>query len=392
MRRLHARYGPGPLLLRAPGRPIAVLLDPDDVGRILCRTPAPFHPAGIETRSALRRFQPHAVLATHGSERRHYNEMALESTHEQHSVTGPAKVVVREEAEHLLAGRSTLDWNAFAAAWWRIVRRIVFGDAARDESGVTERLSRLRPRAWPTAARERQAFQRELAELLDRAESGSLAKKIADTPAGPGVDPYEQVTQWLFAFDTAGAVTLRALALLATHPRQAALAREEVDTMARPYLRSCVLEAVRLWPTTPMLVRESITATSWRGVQLPVGTTFVAFAPYFHRDPGQVPFADTFAPETWLDGRARRFPALVPFSTGPGQCPGKNLVLYVTSTLLAELCRHGVYRLAAPRRLSPRLLAPRLLTPNTLSPLRPLPTTLDHFGLRFAYEARSSSS
>ncbi|PXY31942.1 cytochrome P450 [Prauserella muralis] len=381
LRRLRARHGAGPLVLRVPGRSLAVVLEPGDVTRVLGNTPSPFAPASIEKRSALNHFQPHAVLATPGPERqprRRYNETILETGHAIHSLAGPVRTIVAEETAHLLAERGHLDWDSFNVAWWRIVRRIVLGDGARDDDEVTDLLADLRLRAnWaflmPKAKRRRAAFRRRLDALLDRAEPGSLAARIADTPAEPGLDPHGQVPHWLFAFDAAGMATLRTLAVLATHPTQRAKARRDLTDEALPYLRACVLETVRLWPTTPVILRESTTATSWRGSQLPPETTFVVFAPYFHRDPELMPFADRFEPELWLDGRAREYPALVPFSGGPGQCPGEDLVLFVTSTMLAEFLRRGSYELRAPRNLSAR---------------RRLPATLDNFGIRFATSPR----
>lgn len=54
-------------------------------------------------------------------------------------------------------GSGRFGLNAFARAWWRIVRRVVFGDHARDDE-VTGLLDTLRPQAnWaflvPRAAR-----------------------------------------------------------------------------------------------------------------------------------------------------------------------------------------------------------------------------------------------
>lgn len=71
----------------------------------------------------------------------------------------------------------------------------------------------------------------------------------------------------------------------------------------------------------------------------------------------------------WLDGRAEQYPQLVPFSAGPVVCPGQNLVLFTTSTLLANL-------------LSTTSL--RLRSTHVLDPERPLPVTLDQYGLEFA--------
>ncbi|EIE97235.1 cytochrome P450 [Saccharomonospora glauca] len=394
LHRLRARYGTGPVLLRVPGRRVAVLLDPEDVSRVLTGTPAPFTPATREKRTALGHFQPHAVLATPMPERaprRRYNEAVLEASRAEHSLADRVRQIVREETRSLPADTSELDWGRFQRTWWRIVRRLVLGDAARDDTGVTDALATLRLRGnWaflaPKARRRREWFRERLDTYLDRAEPGSLAATIAAHPAEEGVDPHGQVPHWLFAFDAAGMVTLRTLALLATHPDRAAAAEAELneDDRTRPFLRACVLDTVRLWPTTPVILRESTTATSWRGTQLPPNTLFVVFAPYFHRSRDLVPFADRFAPEAWLDGRAPDFPALVPFSSGPGRCPGENLVLLVTSTLLAELLARGEYRLLAPKTLSSRTHTHERL-----------PATVNDFGLRFAlkpHEASLSSS
>lgn len=381
LRTLHTKYGKGPLRLRVPGRSIALVLDQGDVERVLSGTPSPFTPASFEKRAALDHFQPHGVLITDGprrADRREYNERVLESASPLHSLAGRVKTVVTEETERLLTRNpGHLDWAGFDEMWWRVVRGIVFGDAARADTSATALLDSLRKRAnWaylsPKARNRRSAFQYRLTELLDRAETGSLAASIADSPAPGGVDAAGQVPHWLFAFDAAGISTLRTLALLATRQRQASRAMDELDDEHHRYLRACVLDTVRLWPTTPVLLRESTEATSWNDDSevWRAGTTFFVFTPYFHRDPETVPFADTFEPEVWLDGRVKDYPALVPFSAGPAECPGENLVLLVTSTVLAELLRRAEYRLLAPRSLGRR---------------ETLPATLDNFGLRFAW-------
>ena len=88
--------------------------------------------------------------------------------------------------------------------------------------------------------------------------------------------------------------------------------------------------------------------------------------PAFHRDP-ELPFADEFAPDIWLDGRAQRYPQLVPFGAGPVECPGRNLVLF-TSTLLAYLLGATSLEL----RSAPRLESSK-----------PLPATLNQLTLEF---------
>lgn len=73
-------------------------------------------------------------------------------------------------------------------------------------------------------------------------------------------------------------------------------------------------------------------------------------------------------PEIWLDGRAEQYPQLVPFSAGPAGCPGQNLVLFVTSALLAHLLSALELRLRSHLRPVPDA---------------PLPLMFNNFGLDF---------
>jgi cytochrome P450 len=155
----------------------------------------------------------------------------------------------------------------------------------------------------------------------------------------------------------------------------------------RPHLRAAILESVRLWPTTPTILRQATREVDWGDGQgiVPVGASLVIHAPFLHRDPA-LPFADRFAPELWLDeaqgvrtaleGAAEEGKdgplALVPFSLGPGLCPAANLVPMLGSAFLAQLLARRGLRLAEPAQLRPD---------------RPMPGTLDPFTLAFDLEA-----
>ena len=371
----------GPLALPVPGRNFALVLSPEDVPRLLAGAPEPFAPATTEKDAALRHFQPHGVLVSRGrlrERRRALTEQVLEPNHQLHALAEPFTRVAVTEVERLLRGVTELDWSAFAVAWWRIVRQVVVGAAARDDHQLTDELAALRRAGnWaylhPQRRDLRDRFTRRLREHLDRGDPESLAAALHGAAAetgGPGLDPAGQVPHWLFAFDAAGIAAFRALALLATHPSQADRARADLAGLdlgrpqQLPRLRASLLESVRLWPTTPLLLRQSTEDTEWRGAVHPAGTTFLVHTPFFHRDPDTLPEADRFAPDLWLDGRAERHPALVPFSAGPAVCPGRNLVLHLTSTVLAAL-------------LTERRFALRDAWTG------PVPGTLNHFGLRF---------
>ncbi|MCO1653996.1 cytochrome P450 [Pseudonocardia humida] len=374
LQRLRERYGTGPVRLPIPGRPMALVLDPPDVRRVLEGTPVPFAADSWEKRGALRQLQPHGVLISPPglrAERRRFNEAVLDTGHPMHRYADAIARVVREETAPL-ADRDVLDWDGFITAWWRIVRRVVLGDGARDDHALTDDLRRLRQAgnwSW-LAPRRRRRYARVrdgLRRHVERADPGSLAELVAALPAGPDVDRLDQVPQWLFAYDPAGMATFRALALLAAHPAELDRARAEVTDPAAPQdlprLRAAVLESVRLWPTTPLILRDAAEATDWDGATLPAGTGMVVPAWFLHRDDRTRADAHRFHPEQWLDGSAFDDPALVPFSAGPAVCPGRELVLFTAATFLAVLLRDRTARPPFPAD-------------------RPLPANLSPFTLR----------
>jgi cytochrome P450 len=391
MQQLRREFGPGPVELVIPGRRFLVLLDPADVGRVLAGAPTPFHPANREKRMALRWFQPHGVLVSEGpirEARREFNEAVLQADLSVHGLAGPIADVIAEEAGGILeiaTQRSQLDSAQFMAAWWRLVRRIVLGGQARDDETITDELWRLRSAGnWAFLSlphhRMRARFSEHLYRYAEKPDPNSLLGAVADTPAHGAVDPVGQVPQWLFAFDAAGMALVRALAVLATHREHHALALQDATDLGavhvRPYLRACVLESVRLWPTTPTILRDTTEDTEWgRGVEqfrIGKGAGLMIVTPAFHRDSELLPFADQFTPEIWLDGRAQQYPQLVPFSAGPAECPGRNLVLLVTSTLLAHLIGGAQFTLTT--------------TPSP-SPAEPLPLTFNQLTLEFGVDA-----
>jgi cytochrome P450 len=384
MQRLRDKYGSGPLLLRIPGRAFAVVLDPEDVHRVLAESPEPFATATTEKRAALAHFEPKVSLISHGPERAHrrrYNEEVLEANRPVHKLAEAFLEVVSFEAGRLrstVQRRGVLSWGDFADAWFRLVRRVMFGDAASDDHELSSMMAALRSAGnWaflrPQNKQLREQLLARIRRYLVQADPNSLAGVMAQVPTSSLTAPEHQVPQWLFAFDPAGMATFRSLALLASHPEHAKRARAEVHSHSgaarshMPFLRATVLESLRLWPTTPLVLRETTTPTSWRNGVMPARTGLIIFAPFFHRDNERLPYADRFAPELWMDGQTERSP-LVPFSDGPAICPGRHLVLLLTTAMLAELMGDSGVKLKAGARLEPD---------------QPLPGTLNHFALRF---------
>ena len=454
--RLRARYGGGPVVLRlgVPGiaeRRVVLPLSDEDVRQVLDASPDPYATTTPEKRAALGRFGPHGVLISDAADRpdrRRWNEAVLDTARPLHRLAEPMAAAAREEAAALLARAGedgAVDWPAFTDAWYRLARRVTLGAGARDDTALTDLLARLRAQGnWSVLAPRRPAltarFLDRLRVHLDRAEPGSLAAVAAATPATARTTPAEQVPQWLFAFDAAGMSAFRALALLATHPRELAAVRAELAASRPglqeshlhaatphergfpathgsaptappaelPTLRAAVLEAVRLWPTTPAILRETTAPTELGGVPLPAGALVLICAAFSHRDRERHGWADDFTPRLWTDpppggrgpaeppgGRGTAEPpggrgtaelfggmgtagppraALVPFSAGPAVCAGRNLVLFLTTTFLAALLEHRDVRVASAAPIRPG---------------RPLPGTLDPFHLRMRLTVRS---
>lgn len=386
MQRLHNKYGSGPLMLRLPIRKQAVLFAPEDVHRVLRESPEPFATASSEKRAALAHLEPKGVLISHGPERtirRRFNEDVLDHTRSVHRLAGSFLSIVDEEAARILAAareRGELTWQEFSEGWFRMVRRVVFGNSASEDHELNDLTVELRSAAnWaflrPRKTQVQRKFFARIRHYLANAEPGSLAAVVADRPNSDEAMPDHQVPQWLFAFDPAGMATFRALALLAAHPNQAERAREEVkgrsgtDRQDLPFLRATVLESLRLWPTTPLILRQTTKETAWDNGVMPANTGIMIFAPFFHRDGQRLPDADRFAPDLWLKERTDADWPLIPFSGGPAICPARNLVQMLSSAMLAALIESRHFHLFPPTRLMPERL----------------PATLDNYSLRFRF-------
>jgi cytochrome P450 len=373
---LRRRYGAGPLMLRLPFREQAVLVSPEHVRRVLAETPEPFESDSSEKHATLAHFEPAGSLISRGKDRavrRAFNEQVLETGCPVHGLASRFGRIIAEEAGALIddAERAgALDWGAFKDAWFRTVRRCTFGDAAAGDTDLIRQMIALRSRGnWAFLLPKRRTLRARtlsrIAAYVHEAAPDTLAA-LAKAAAAPGSRPEDQIAQWLFAFDAAGIATFRALAVLASSTTLTARARGD-STAELPFLRACVLEAVRLWPTTPAILRQTDRDTQWDGAVMPAGAGVLIHVPFLHRDDERLPFANRFAPDIWLDGEAPRW-TLIPFSGGTGECPARNLVLLLASrTLAAMIGRHDVV-IPAGRRLDPDAM----------------PATLDQFHLSVA--------
>lgn len=347
------RLGPDPFWIRVGKDEVLLVHHPDDIRLVLDGSPEPFAPDPDTKRKGMLAFQPDALTISRGdlwANRRRFTEAVLDTGSPIHRLA-PRFLAVAHEETDTLAERDTIRWDDLHGTFQRITRRVVFGDAAADDTEITDHLGDLmaagnRMPGKPAAGYE--TFIERVQAYVDAAEPGSLCSLVAEAPADEDTDPAGQLVHWLFAMgDTLPANLLRALALLATHPEQLAAVRTHVDAadLTEPaaiagleYLAGCILEAMRLWPTTQLFGRVTTEDVRFsRGAVLPAGRQALIYNLFNHRNRDRIAYADRFAPEEWLTGSAAGDWSFNFFSNGPQGCPGAGLAVFLGQALIARL-------------------------------------------------------
>ena len=396
--RLAARHGDRSLRLRSVLGETLLILTPEDVRRVLESPVDVFALDAREKQRALEPFAPNALNqsppALH-AQRRPFNEAVLDYGHEPHRLADRFLVIIGEEIATMLETATVLDYERSLAGFRRINRRLVLGDAAADDTALSEEHSRLRGdgnwlglKFWNRRrdARLRASMNERIRRYVDAAEPGTLVSLFAGAPQTRDTLPNGQVPFWLMALEAVRTVVANTLGLLATHPAARTRVLEEIaaadaahgrGTVAGladlRFVRACIQESIRLWPAAPTLVRRTTAETEWQGTVVPSGTRVLIPAAVFHRR-RTLPYANRFAPEIWLDGSGDADTSLNLFSRGGAQCAGRNLALVLVTATLAELLRHAEFELLRPE----------------LSPDRPLPFGINPLATRFAVHGRPS--
>ena len=396
--RLSGRYAGRSLLVRGALGQTLLILTTEDARRVLESPVEVFAMDAREKQRALEPFAPDALNASPPSlhaRRRPFNEAVLDYGHEPHRFAERFLAIVGEEITELLAADGVLDYERSLAAFRRVSRRCVLGDAAADDIKLSEEHSRLREdgnwlglKVWNRGrdARLRASMDARIRGYVDAAEPGTLVSFFPSAPQEQETDPNGQVPFWLMALDAVRTVVANALALLATYSAARAEAVEEIaaadathgrGTVAAladlRFVRACVQESIRLWPAAPTLVRRTAIDTEWGGATVAAGTRVLIPAAVFHRA-RKFPYANRLAPEIWLDGAGDADWSLNLFSRGEAQCAGRNLALVLATASLAELLRQAEFGLLEPE----------------LSADRPLPYAMNPLTTRFAVNRRSS--
>ncbi|HWF54114.1 MAG TPA: cytochrome P450 [Solirubrobacteraceae bacterium] len=379
MASLKRSYGNGPLWIRVAKDQALLVLGDEAIRKVLERSPDPFASDPEPKKSGMAHFQPDALTISRNPEwkdRRRFTESVLDFG----QALGDRFAAVAAQAGAALP--PSFGWDEFNEAVRRVTRRVILGDGAAEDAEISELLGQLMDKSNPPGSGSAELlsrFSERLGAYVEAAEPGSLVATFADAPVTELTKPAGQVAHWLFALgDTLAINAMRCLALLAAHDevRQRAIAElggadpaTAAGLDAGVLLEASLLEAMRLWPTTPMLSRELISDIEWGAVKVPKGTQVLVVNSFNHRDREALPYADRFAPEEWLpDGDARGRWAFNHFSHGPQVCPGVGLSLLVGKALLAALLRDRVIT----------------ATGTAIVAGKPMPHGLDFFSLAFA--------
>ena len=309
-------------------------------------------------------FQPDALTLSRGEEwkdRRAFAESVLAMSDRIHPDGARFVTVVADEVSRLRM-ESTLEWSDFETLFDRITLRVVFGDRARDDQELTALLEKLMGEANRLVGLDQNDDYYEFYGAIERhlrdPEPGSLVARIPDAPQTDKTRVTHQVPHWVFAMrDTLGANTFRALALVVHDEDVEKRAREEADgaDLTDPqaidemrYLEGCLQEAMRLWPTVPLIARETTRETELAGEKLDEGTQVMILNTFNHRDVDDVPDANRLKPERWQNGNERN-PKFNHLSGGSQFCPGIPLVLLLGKAVIGRLLEAHQLRLEEPK-------------------------------------------
>ena len=274
-------------------------------------------------------FQPYALTLSRGEDwrdRREFTETVLASREQAHPLAERFLAVVEDEVARMRLG-DELRWADWEKLFDHITLRVIFGDGARSDQELTALLEKLMGQANRIAGLKRGDDYHELYGRLERyladPAPGSLVSLFADAPQSDRTRPVHQLPHWMFAMrDTLGANAYRALALTDLPPDEA------------------LEQAMRRWPTTPLLAREVTKPTTLAGVRVEEGTQVFILNVFNHRALGNYNH----------------------LSSGAQSCPGAGLVRLLGEAVLERVRSEWV--------------------------VRPLGKPDDFYALRFAVEPR----
>jgi cytochrome P450 len=128
------------------------------------------------------------------------------------------------------------------------------------------------------------------------------------------------------------------------------------DVLSLRFTEAVINETMRLYPPAYTTGREAIRETQVGGVRLPKRGVVLVAQWVTHRDGRWFDQPDSFRPERWLDGLAKRLPrgAFYPFGLGPRKCIGADFAMLEATLLLATIAQRRRFELVPGQTFDPQ--------------------------------------
>ena len=367
--KLRALHGGNAAWVRFLTKPALLLFDREAIQHVLDNSPDVYGPPAAKCRG-MAHFQPAAVTVSAGLDwqrRRAFNVAALGDPYADMELAAMVHAICAEEGA-ALGAKAELRWADFARTSQSIMLRVIFGRADEDHRMAHEMLRALMSRAnwlvFRPSVRRLKAYQARLQGLIAGAARGTLAFRARTLPDAASIPVADQVTHWMFAMsDTLCENVARAAGVIHAIPRTRDLARQEVRNvnLRNPtapgllkYMRACLEETMRLWPSTPFIVREALHTDTISGHSITPGDQLVIPNVLNHLDPTAVARASEWYPERWLEHSQ---PSMFYHLSGGAQsCAGAQIARYAGTQFLAELVNGGEFHTHNPRIVSAQRL------------------------------------
>eukprot|EP00094_Tigriopus_californicus_P011038 TCALIF_10649-PA protein Name:"Similar to shd Ecdysone 20-monooxygenase (Drosophila melanogaster)" AED:0.09 eAED:0.09 QI:114/0.5/0.33/1/0.5/0.33/3/0/564 len=188
-------------------------------------------------------------------------------------------------------------------------------------------------------------------------DENSILKQLLKTPELDIRDVKASLVDYITAgVETIGNSIIFAISLIALHPKVQERLHQELDDSLRPgddltlekinglkYLKACILESFRMYPTASQIARilpQNTEVTG--GYVLPMHSVVLCHQRLASLQDKNFTQAKKFAPERWMENSEVDFPVcerglVFPFGAGKRICPGKRLAEQEIHVIVAKL-------------------------------------------------------